>query len=167
MDFRPQLKIYLDTSVISHFDAPDRPDWEAITREFYRYAKEHPDEFDLFLSPITLFEVDQCPEPKRSLLYDFLSRTDYTTIPENQEALKLASFYIQEGILAPKHGRDLTHVAYATVARCDYVVSWNMKHLVKARTITGINRINRLNNYCDMIILTPTAFIGDSSDENF
>ena len=161
-----KLKLYLDTSAISHIDAPDRRDWEAITGEFYRFVKEHPDEFELVASPITLFEIDQCPEPKRSSLYDFLSTVDFTILPENQEALSLADLYAQEGILAKKHSRDLTHVAYATVVRCDYVVSWNMKHLVKARTISGVNLINRMNNYCDIIIMTPLAFIGEQSYEN-
>ena len=68
---RKVLKLYLDTSVISWIDAPKRPDWERTTHKFFRFVQDHPDEFQIFISPVVELELSRCPEPKRTRLVDF------------------------------------------------------------------------------------------------
>jgi hypothetical protein len=37
---------------------------------------------------------------------------------------------------------DAQHIAVATVARVDVLVSWNLKHIVNLRRIQGYNSVN-------------------------
>ena len=159
-----KIKLYLDTSVISHIDAPHKPEAEAITHAFYKFLGKRSDEYELYISPVVELEVDNCPEPKQSRLIALMQRVRLIRLPENQEVLDLADLYVEQNVLAGKHIRDLTHVAYATVARCDFVVSWNMKHLANPQTIVRANAVNRLNNYCDTSIVTPLIIIGENYD---
>ena len=71
-----KLKVYLDTSVISHLLQEDVPEKMAETLklwEMFRCRK-----YDVYLSTVTLEEVSDCAEPKRSQMYKFLSQIDYT-----------------------------------------------------------------------------------------
>ena len=87
----------------------------------------------------------------------------YRSIPNFQierivstpESDTLAERYVKAGILTPNHFTDCVHVALATIASVDVLVSWNTKHIVNR------NRIRRFNDVsvgfgCDGIkILTP------------
>ena len=165
MNTQRPLKLYLDTSVISHIDAPDRPDWEAITKAFFQFVTDS-GEHVLFISPVVELELANCPNPKRTVLAQFMSDLPYEILTESKAVLELVRAYIAHGVLGPKHSRDLTHLAHAVVARCDFVVSWNMKHLVVARTISGAHVVNLANNYQSPFIVTPLIIIGEHSDDN-
>jgi predicted nucleic acid-binding protein len=65
-----RLKIYLDTSVISHLDAQDVPDREADTKRLWEEIRKGM--FEVFISPVVGEELEQCPEPKRSFLLEQL-----------------------------------------------------------------------------------------------
>ena len=59
-----KLKIYLDTSVISHLDAPDVPEKQDDTRKLWDDIKIG--KYDVVISDITIDEMEGCPEPKLS-----------------------------------------------------------------------------------------------------
>ena len=161
-----KLKLYLDTSVISNVDAPHVPVEEAVTKAFFGFVQGQLDEYEMVISPVGVSEIDNCPEPKHSQLVTIIDQYNVLQLPFNQEALDLAEKYVNDGVLSPKHIRDLTHIAYAVVSRCDYIVSWNMKHFVKARTISRVHAVNSLNNYCSPFIVTPVVILGDKSHED-
>lgn len=161
-----KLRLYLDTSVISDIDAPAESERGAITKEFFRIVAEKPEEFELFISPTMLEEIDEAPKEKRFLLMAFLNSISYVELPKSLEAENLAWIYVLENVLSDNHIDDLTHVAYAVTARCDYVVSWNMKHLVNVRTIARINEVNVLENFPRIMIATPLLITGEKSHEN-
>ena len=65
-----KLKVYLDTSVISHLIQEDVPEKKADTRQLWEMFRTG--RYDVYLSTVTLEEIDDCPEPKRGQLYDYL-----------------------------------------------------------------------------------------------
>ena len=160
-----KTRLYLDTSVVSAIDAPHKPKIELETKQFFRYVRKRADEYELLVSPVLQEEIANCQEPKRALMQGFLEHIPTMTIEDNTEALDLANTYVQEKVLKVKHFSDLTHIAYAVVCRCDYIVSWNFEHFVNEKTMSRVNIVNRLHNYRDVIIITPTTFIiGDHHD---
>lgn len=160
-----QLKLYLDTSIISHIFAPHKPVHEKITNDFFELVTLLPDQFLLVISPIVLLEIDNCPKPKKEQLIDLLARISYTVLQQSDEVSQLVNSYLEEEVLGASHLRDLSHIAYATVARCDFIVSWNMKHFVKATVIDRVQAANMLNHYMSPYIATPTIFIEERDDD--
>ena len=154
-----KIRIYLETSVIGDFDADSERG--ATTREFFRIVKANADEYELVVSPMLLQEIDAAPTEKQQALLVILQSLDYIEMPEQDEANNLAKQYIAAGVLGKKHINDLTHVAYAVLARCDYIVSWNMKHIVRAKTMSGVQAFNRVNYFHSPNFVTPTAFTGE------
>ena len=156
-----KLRIYLDTSVVSTIDAPHLPDKEAITQEFFRMMAEQPEDFEVVISPVSLREIGNAPETIQDRSYAVLESIRAVEIPMKEEADELAQLYIDAEVLSQKHINDLRHVAYAVLSRCDYIVSWNMKHLVRVWTIERVNAVNFENHYPTIQIVTPEVFTGE------
>ena len=77
-----KLKIYLDTSVISHLDAPDVPEKQTETLQLWEEIKADL-LYEVYLSPVTLEELEDCPEPKKARLFDFLDEIKFNLIEES------------------------------------------------------------------------------------
>jgi len=157
-------RIYLDTSVISHLDAPDAPDKQADTRKLWELIQGG--EYDVFLSPVVMGEIDGCSEPKLSFLVEQIQYIHYTELQKTDEVLELAGRYLDAGILRPKSFDDCQHIAYACVYDCDMIISWNFKHMVNVKTIAGVKSVNALAGYKEMPIYTPTMLISGGYEDD-
>ena len=71
------------------------------------------------------------------------------------EATELAEAYISEGVLTPTMRADAQHIAMATIARVDVLVSWNFKHIVNLERIHGYNSVNLRRGYPLLEIRSP------------
>jgi len=49
--------------------------------------------------------------------------------------------YLRAGVVDTKMRVDAKHIAVATPARVDVLVSWNFKHIVNLRRIQGYNLV--------------------------
>ena len=156
-------KIYLDTSVISHLDAPDTPEKMEDTLRLWNQIKEG--EYLAVISEVVLDELADCLEPKRSYLGAFLSQIQYEQVRANNDMVVLASKFIDFGILKERCFDDCRHIAAAILSGCDIIVSWNFKHIVNARTIRGTRVITTMEGYKDIIICSPTMLIGGGFDD--
>lgn len=106
-----------------------------------------------------LDEVGECREPKRTVLYEYLSRISYTKLEITDEVLKVANQIIDMGILTKKSIDDCQHIATAVVHGCDCIISWNFKHIVNVKTIRGVRAITNLEGYKQIEILSPSALL--------
>ena len=156
-------KIYLDTSVISHLDAPDTPEKMEDTLRLWDQIQGG--EYDVVMSEVVFDELADCLEPKRSYLAAFLQQIQYERMASNNDTVALASKFIDFGILREKSFDDCRHIAAALLAGCDIIVSWNFKHIVNAKTIKGTKIITTMEGYKDVIICTPTMLIEGGIDD--
>lgn len=152
-----KLKIYLDTSVISYLKQDDVPEKMLNTIKLWEIFKS--EKYDLYLSTVTLQEIEDCPEPKRSILYQYLSEINYTVIDIKQMVSDIARQLIEMRILPPKSYDDCQHIAAAVEMGCDCIVSWNFKHIVNIKTIRGVRAITNLKGYKPIEILNPSVLL--------
>jgi len=152
-----KLKIYLETTVVSYLNQPERGDQAADSHRLWEKIKAG--EFEAFISPVAIEELERCSEPKRSILLEYLRSITYTILQGNTEVADLTATYIKAGVLRQKSFDDCQHIAYACVYGCDIIVSWNFKHIVNHRTISGVKSVNALAGYKEMLIYSPTMLI--------
>ncbi len=77
------------------------------------------------------------------------------------EAEALAAEYIHEEAVGKNERADALHIALATTARVDILVSWNFKHIVNLRRIHAFNAVNLKQGYPVLEIRNPREVIGD------
>jgi len=150
-----KLKVYLDTSVISHLMQEDVPEKMADTRKLWEIFQSGV--YDVCLSTVTLQEIDDCSEPKRSRLWEFLNQIDYETYDVTEEALEVARQMIDLGILTKKNFDDCKHIGMAVVNNCDCMISWDFKNIVNIKTVRSVRAVAYLNGYRITEVLCPLS----------
>jgi len=120
-------------------------------------------EYHAVISGVTTRELSNASEFKQIILNDYLDEIDFGVLPVTKEADELAQEIIRRGILTAKNLDDCTHIAVAILNNCDIIVSWNFKHLVNVRTISGVREITVSHHYKPIDIYTPTMLLkGDA-----
>jgi predicted nucleic acid-binding protein len=76
-------------------------------------------------------------------------------VAEDLESRRLFAVYEQARIVPARYRNDLRHVAVATVARADALVSWNFKHLVNLKTRRTVHATNLRLGYPLIDIVSP------------
>ena len=115
--------------------------------------------YDVYLSTVTLEEVEACPEPKRNRLFEYLAQIDYILVQVDDTAASIAQQIIDIGILTKKSYDDCQHIGAAIASECDCIISWNFKHIVNIKTIRGIRAITNLEGHKPIEILSPSVLL--------
>ena len=152
-----KLKVYLDTSVISHLMQEDVPEKMADTLKLWDMFKEG--KYDVYLSTVTLKEIQECPEPKRTKLVDYLNEIQFATLDITEDVEIVANKIIDMGILTKKSFDDCQHIGAAVINECDCIISWNFKHIVNVKTIRGVRAITNLEGYKMIEIWNPSVLL--------
>ena len=148
-------RIYTDTSVLGgcedeEFRGPSR-------RLLAAFAAG---DLTLVLSELTLRELESAPEGVRSVLA-LVPAAHIEALALSPEAEELAAAYIADGAIGERMRADALHIALATIARVDVLVSWNFKHVVNLKRIHAYNAVN-LKRGCPLLeIRTPREVPGD------
>ena len=154
------IQIYVDTSVFG--GAEDEEFAEASQRVFRRVISG---DFFMVLSTETLRELQTAPPRVRDVL-DGIPDHRMRVVPVSPEIKRLSQAYLQAGILGKASQSDAIHVAAATVAEVDVILSWNFRHIVNYDRIHKYNAINVLHGYRPLEIHSPPEMINDDPNEN-
>jgi predicted nucleic acid-binding protein len=155
-----KLRVYIDTSVIGgclddEFSLESNQLIEAIKQE----------KFILLMSDIIVSELINAPQAVKDILLSIPQRV-IEVVKITPEVLQLRDAYINEGVVTSKSINDATHVAAATIARADAIISWNFKHIVRLDKMKGYNQINLLNGYGILTIISPLEVTIDEANDN-
>ena len=160
-------KIYLDTSAISHLEQPEKPSEQAYSIEMFERIKAG--DFMVCLSNVVFDEINDCSPERRSALLQHISRITFEDIPIIDTIKALAERIIERRYLPERSVRDSQHIAAAIVAGCDYIVSWNMKHMANVKINKNIRHIIIDEGYKEIMLVPPSMILGggtfDESDE--
>ena len=146
-------RIYTDTSVLGGCEDDE---FRVASRRLLE-AFEGGD-LTLVLSERTLRELETAPEAVRMALGRVPAAHGEALSPEAEE---LAAAYIEDGAIGVRMRADALHIALATVARVDVLVSWNFKHIVNLKRIHAYNAVNLKRGYPLLEIRTPREVPGD------
>ena len=126
-----KLKIYLDTSIINFLFADDAPEKKEITIDYFRkYVATN-----FYTHGVSGFVIEEIRNTKnielREKLLNKVDEYDLEVWPNepNSEIISLAAEYLKEKIIPEKSVYDALHVAFCTINKIDYLLSWNYRHL--------------------------------------
>jgi hypothetical protein len=148
-----RLRIYVDTSV---FGGPFDEEFSEPSRRFFEEARQG--RYSLLISDVTMREIQKGPPDVRRFFLA-LPEAQMERVIMTHEAVMLRDRYIEAGILAPARLDDAAHVALATVAEADLIVSWNFRHLVHFEKVRQYNAVNLILGYKSIEIRSPQEVI--------
>jgi hypothetical protein len=153
-------KVYVESSVISYLTARQGRNLivrsnQAITKEWWKTATKR---FDLFISAVVVKEIeagDKNAARARLAVADALELADIQA-----EAISMARAIVERGALPKKAEEDALHIAVASYARLDFLVTWNCTHIANAEIRKAIEVVARGFNVNCPIICTPQELMG-------
>ena len=142
-------RVYIDTSVLGGcFDAEFAP-WSNALMQDFRSGRLTP-----ILSEVTAAEVVGAPEAVRGLHAELLDLgADLLSV--TTEVLALLRAYEGRGILGERFRNDMLHIALASIADVDVLVSWNFRHIVRLDRIRLFGAVNLELGYRILSIYSP------------
>jgi len=144
-----KIRAYVDTSV---FGGTQDEEFANASKKFFERVRRG--EFLILVSEETIRELLDAPPSVRAF-WESLPNDALEQALISEEAKELAAAYIRAGVLGHASASDALHVATASVARADLILSWNFKHIVNFIRIKGFNGVNVINGYPLMTILCP------------
>lgn len=153
-------RIYVETSVVSFYhevrtepDMVARRDW---TRKFWDLASE---EYTLLTSIAVLEELDRGSFPNKQAALDLVS--GLSLLQNTEEIDLIVDVYIQRMIMPADPGGDARHLALASFHKCDFLLTWNYKHLANANKFGHIRKVNDILGLYSPSMVTPMELLGD------
>jgi len=86
-------------------------------------------------------------------------------VKADEDAIYLVQNYISHSVLSQRFVNDMLHIALATIAEVDVLVSWNFKHIVRLDKIRLFNAVNLEQGYKPLIIYSPREVISYAQEE--
>lgn len=152
------MKIYIESTIPSYLVARPARDLlqaarQQLTAEWWRV---HRPLHENFVSQVVLEEIRRGdPEfsAKRISAID-----EIELLPSSQETLEFAAGILRKGILPAKAESDALHIAFATVARMDILLSWNLRHITNVFIQKRLRDFVRAGPFQLPHICTPEGF---------
>lgn len=147
------LRVYIDTSVIGGcFD----DEFVEESRSLVQMA--HEGRVTLVVSDLLARELDDAPPEVRAVLAQ-LSGDAVERVNMSDESERLQGAYLDAGVVGEQHANDAHHVALATIARVDAMLSWNFRHIVHLDRIRQFNSVNLREGYPLIEIRSPRELV--------
>lgn len=156
-------RVYVETTIPSFYHeartAPDivaRKDW---TRQWWDGA---PDLYELVTSPAVLDELAG-GLPERGAMRLSLVR-DLPLLPIEPAITEIVQAYILYKLMPTDPGGDAMHLALASFHKCDFLVTWNCRHLANANKFGHIRRVNTMLGLFVPALVTPLELLGGGNE---
>lgn len=151
--FMKHLRIYVDASVIGGCLDDEFSTESLALMDLARQKK-----VTLLVSDLLMNELLDAPEKVKGL---------FRRLPDDcgeraemgPETEFLCDKYIEAKVVPAASADDARHVALATIAQADMIVSWNFRHIVHFEKIRGFNAVNLREGYQTIEIRSPREVV--------
>jgi len=154
-------KLYLETTLFNFYFDKDREAHAATVKLFDEIAAG---KYDAFTSTYVTDELENAPQEKSEKMIGLITQYNISVLAPNDDTMRIADLYTNEGIIPKKYLTDGLHIAIATVNDLDMIISMNFQHIVKRKTKIGTGNINALNGYRAVEIYSPMEVVEDEND---
>lgn len=157
-------RAYIETTIPSfYFEVRSEPEMVARrnwTRAWWAAASSRD---EIVTSEAVLEELAAGDHPRRA---DCLTMVESLPLLGIESAIaETVEAYIAHHVMPRDPGGDALHLALASHYRCDFLVTWNCRHLANANKFDHIRRINGILGLFVPALVTPLELLGENDDE--
>jgi len=151
--------VYVETTIPSfYFEVRSEP--EAVARR--TWTREWWDErgridFDLVSSQAVIDELSRGSFPGRDDALRLMK--DVELLPVVGEIEEIVQVYLAHYLMPRDALGDALHLAVASYHGCDYLLTWNCKHLANANKYRHMRRINAMLDLATPNVVTPLELL--------
>jgi predicted nucleic acid-binding protein len=151
--------VYIETTIPSFYyeirtepEIAARKEW---TRQWWDKSRHH---YQLVTSEAVLDEIEKGNFQHKENVLALASKL--RIVPVEHSIVEIVETYIQHNIMPKNPVGDALHLALASYHKCDFLLTWNCKHLANANKFNHIRRINTMLGLYVPILATPLELLG-------
>ena len=151
--------VYIETSIPS-FYCERRAEPEMVARrEWTRHWWDNfASECRLVTSAAVIDEIRAGDFPNRSEALELALRLE--RVPGSAAVAEIVDAYIRHKLMPANPVGDALHLALASYHKCDFLLTWNCRHLANANKFGHIRRINAMLGLFIAALVTPLELAG-------
>ncbi len=155
-----KLKIYIETSIPSFYYEVRTEATMIARREWTRHWWDNLSKnYEVSTSLAVIDELEKGNFPNKEQAIEFIEKLDFLNI--NTEIMETVQVYIKNQLMPNDPVGDALHLAIASYHKCDFLLTWNCRHLANANKFNHIRRINAMLGLYVPLLVTPLELIGD------
>lgn len=166
---KTKARVYMETSFISYLATALQERFsgdinvahrQLTSRLWWQRNREH---FDLFISDMVYIECNNGHAD--AILSRMAVLSCAKTLEDSLRIIELAKHLVEPaGPLPRKAEADATHIAFASVYGCEYLLTWNFKHIANAILQRSLYKVIQDYGYQPSIICTPEELMGNRDE---
>jgi hypothetical protein len=131
----------------------------AARRQWTRQWWDDPrDDYELVTSIAVLDELGAGDYPKRDRCIELLKNLPLISV--EPAIAEIVEAYIRHRVMPNDPVGDALHLALASFHRCDFLLTWNCRHLANANKFGHIRRVNAMLGLYVPLLVTPLELLG-------
>jgi hypothetical protein len=156
-------KVYIETTIPSfYYEVRTEPDMVARrqwTREWWDDCRQN---YEVVTSVAVIGELEKGNYPQKEEACRLIA--PLTLVAVELDVTNLVDIYIRHRVMPNDPTGDALHLALASYYRCDFLLTWNCRHLANANKFEHIRRINMSVGVSIPLLITPLALLGGRED---
>jgi predicted nucleic acid-binding protein len=156
-------KVYVETSVVSAY-FEERTDVVSVAQNFWtrKWWDELRHQYNVVVSQAVTNELQHPNNPYSVETLELIENVPEVSIED--EVKRIVKIYIQERLMPKNPLGDALHLALASYHKCDYLLTWNCKHIANPNKFRQIRLCNYSMGLYVPNLVTPNQLIGDFYD---
>jgi len=152
--------VYVETTIPSfYFEVRTEPEMVARRNWTREWWDQHRSEFVVVTSELVLDELSRGEFPKKEDTLELLKPLGLIQVTE--EIVEIVEVYIRNHVMPKNPVGDALHLALASYHKCDFLLTWNCRHLANANKFDHIRRVNTVLGLFSPTLLTPLELLGE------
>jgi hypothetical protein len=158
-----KAKVYVETTIPSYLVARPSRDLliaahQQLTRDWW---ESRGPTFAFYVSELVLEEAAAGDPALAKRRLELLAHIPVLALTPG--VLRLAENMVAEGPIPRKNAADALHIAAATVYGCEYLLTWNCRHIANAEIQRAARRVARIHGFELPVICTPEELMGEGA----
>ena len=151
-------RVYIETTIPSFYHEV-RTEPEMIARKNWTRAwwdnRSH--QYLLVTSEAVIDELQSGEFPIKDEALALLS--NLPLVPVEPAVIEIIEIYIDRMVMPRDPAGDALHLALASYHKCDFLLTWNVRHLANANKFEHISRVNTMMGLFTPTLATPLELL--------
>lgn len=156
-------KIYIETTIPSfYYEIRKEPQMIARRNWTKEWWNNYKNKYMLVISEPVLDELRRGNYPNKARTLKLVN--ELSIIPVDNPIIEIVETYIKYDVMPNDPIGDALHLALASYHRCDFLLTWNCKHLANANKFAHIRRVNTMLGLFIPNLVTPLELLSEEDD---
>ena len=158
-------RTYVETSIPSfYFETRTEPEMVARRTWTRAWWDSVPGRYELVTSEAVLDELRRGAYEQKAECLALLQHVPL--VPTDPAIVEIVAAYVQHHLMPRDPVGDALHLALASYHKCEFLVTWNSRHLANANKFGHIRRVNTLLGLYVPTLTTPLELLGGDDNED-